>query len=251
MFDIFSGILQGLTEFLPISSSGHLVIFNNIFRNTSINIEDITLLHLGTLFSIIIFYRVEIINIIKNFREGEKILQKVLMATLPAALIGFFSDGLSFIYSSPQIVLYTGVAYLIMSLILFRQKTFTKDGEKRIVDISYYDSFIIGIAQALALFPGISRAGVTLVAGLILGVNKKDALLFSFLLGIPTIFGAGIYTIMQNGLEINLTSTVATILAFLSGLLAINILVRFTLDSNLYKFGFYTLILSLISFITI
>ena len=88
-------------------------------------------------------------------------------------------------------------------------------------------------------------------AGLVLGVNKKDALLFSFLLGIPTIFGAGIYTIIQNGLEINLASTVATILAFLSGLLAINILVRFTIDSNLYKFGFYTLILSLITFITI
>ena len=123
MFDIFSGILQGLTEFLPISSSGHLVIFDNIFGDTSINIEDITLLHLGTLFSIIIFYRVEIINIIKNFREGEKILQKVAMATLPAALLGFFSDGLSFIYNSPQIVLYTGVAYLIMSLILFSQKT--------------------------------------------------------------------------------------------------------------------------------
>ena len=131
-------------------------------------------------------------------------------------------------------------------MILYLSKNIT-EGQKNISQISNTEALCIGIAQATALIPGISRAGITLIAALLIGMKKKDALLFSFLLGIPTIGGAWVFSFINYGLNYSMLSIIATIIAFFFGLIAIRILVNFTLDSSLYKFSLYTLSLGLLS----
>ena len=246
MQDLLLGIVQGITEFLPISSSGHLILFNNFFQDTNIDISTLTLLHLGTLGSIVFFYKSEVIKIIINPLEEKDTLIKILIGILPAGLVGVFTNISETIINSSNILLYTGIAYLVLSILLYLSKNIS-EGQKSILQITNVEVVYIGIAQAIALVPGISRAGITLVAALLIGMKKKDALLFSFLLGIPTISGAWVFSLITYGANYSLLSIIATLLAFSSGLIAIRILVNFTLDSNLYKFSIYTLALGLIS----
>ena len=246
MQDLLLGIVQGITEFLPISSSGHLILFNNFFQDTYIDISTLTLLHLGTLGSIVFFYKSEVIKIIINPLEEKDTLIKILIGILPAGLVGVFTNISETIINSANILLYTGIAYLVLSILLYLSKNIS-EGQKSILQITNVEVVYIGIAQAIALVPGISRAGITLVAALLIGMKKKDALLFSFLLGIPTISGAWVFSLITYGTNYSLLSIIATLLAFSSGLIAIRILVNFTLDSNLYKFSIYTLALGLMS----
>ena len=239
MQDLLLGIVQGITEFLPISSSGHLILFNNFFQDTYIDISTLTLLHLGTLGSIVFFYKSEVIKIIINPLEEKDTLIKILIGILPAGLVGVFTNISETIINSANILLYTGIAYLVLSILLYLSKNIS-EGQKSILQITNVEVVYIGIAQAIALVPGISRAGITLVAALLIGMKKKDALLFSFLLGIPTISGAWVFSLITYGTNYSLLSIIATLLAFSSGLIAIRILVNFTLDSNLYKFSIYT-----------
>jgi len=246
MQDLLLGIVQGITEFLPISSSGHLILLNSFFQDTNIDISTLTLLHLGTLGSILFFYNSEVIKIITNPLQEKDTLQKILIGILPAGLVGAFTNISETISNSVNILLYTGIAYLVLSVLLYLSKNIS-EGEKSILQITNIEAAYIGIAQALALVPGISRAGITLIAALLIGMKKKDALLFSFLLGIPTISGAWIFSLISYGANYSLPSIIATLLAFTFGLIAIRILINFTLDSNLYKFSIYTLALGLVS----
>ena len=246
MKDLLLGIVQGITEFLPISSSGHLILFNSFFKESNIDISTLTLLHLGTLGSILFFYKSEVISIIINPFEEKDTLIKILIGILPAGLVGSFTNLSETIDDSVNILLYTGIAYLIFSIILYLSKNIS-EGQKNISQISNTEAFCIGIAQATALIPGISRAGITLIAALLIGMKKKDALLFSFLLGIPTIGGAWVFSFINYGMNYSMLSIVATMIAFSFGLIAIRILVNFTLDSSLYKFSLYTLSLGLLS----
>ena len=246
MEDLLLGIVQGITEFLPISSSGHLILFNSFFQGSNIDISTLTLLHLGTLGSILFFYKSEVSIIIRNPLKEKNTLVKIFIGILPAGLIGIFTNLSEIISNSVNILLYTGVAYLIFSILLYLSKNIT-EGEKNILQITNAEALYIGIAQAIALLPGISRVGITLIVALLIGIKKKDALLFSFLLGIPTIGGAWIFSLISYGANYNLLSIIATLLAFSSGLLAIRILVKFTLESNIHKFSFYTLALGLVS----
>ena len=242
MYDLLLGIVQGITEFLPISSSGHLILINSFFQDANIDISMLTLLHLGTLGSILFYYRSEVSIILFHPLKERAMLGKILIGVLPAGLIGLFTNLSKIISNSVNILLYTGAAYIVLSIALYLSKNIT-EGEKGILQITSVDAFYIGIAQATALIPGISRAGVTLIAALLIGMKKKDALLFSFLLGIPTIGGAWILSLINHGANYKFISIIATLLAFFFGLLAIKILVKFTLESDLHKFSFYTLVL--------
>ena len=248
MENIFLGIIQGITEFLPISSSGHLVLFNSFFQESNIDISTLTLLHLGTLGSILFHYRDEVMQIVLKPKNEKDTLIKILIGIVPAVLLGAFTNLSEIITNSVNILIYTGVAYIALSLVLYISKNII-EGEKRISNLTYLEALYIGIAQSIALMPGISRAGVTLIAALLIGMSKKEALLFSFLLGIPTIGGAWVFSLVSYGIDYSLLTILSTLLAFIFGLLAIRILIRFTLDSNLYKFSFYTFALGLIAII--
>ena len=248
MTDIFLGIIQGITEFLPISSSGHLVIFDKLFPVINLNTNDIAFLHIGTLFSIVIFYRDRILQIFSNLIIFKFYLKIIIFGILPAVIVGLFTPIQEAIDNSSQILIYTGIAYFFLSVLLIFSERIASKNILSIEEITINQAFMIGIAQAFALMPGISRSGVTLLAAMYLGLKKADAIFYSMLIGIPTIFGAWSLTFINQSFEVNTSILIPTIVAFLTGILAIKLLVKFTTESKLQFFGFYCLILSIISF---
>ena len=248
MTDIFLGIIQGITEFLPISSSGHLVIFDRLFPVINLNTNDIAFLHIGTLFSIIIFYRARILKIFRNLIVFKLYLRIITVGILPAVIVGLLTPIQEAIDNSSQILIYTGIAYFFLSILLIFSERIASKNILSIEEITINQAFMIGIAQAFALMPGISRSGVTLLAAMYLGLKKADAIFYSMLIGIPTIFGAWSLTFINQSFEVNTSILIPTIVAFLTGILAIKLLVKFTTESKLQFFGFYCLILSIISF---
>ena len=248
MTDIFLGIIQGITEFLPISSSGHLVIFDRLFPVINLNTNDIAFLHIGTLFSIVIFYRDRILQIFSNLIIFKFYLKIIIFGILPAVIVGLFTPIQEAIDNSSQILIYTGIAYFFLSVLLIFSERIASKNILSIEEITINQAFMIGIAQAFALMPGISRSGVTLLAAMYLGLKKADAIFYSMLIGIPTIFGAWSLTFINQSFEVNTSILIPTIVAFLTGILAIKLLVKFTTESKLQFFGFYCLVLSIISF---
>ena len=248
MTDIFLGIIQGITEFLPISSSGHLVIFDKLLPVINLNTNDIAFLHIGTLFSIVIFYRARILQIFSNQIIFKFYLKIIIFGILPAVIVGLLTPIQEAIDNSTQILIYTGIAYFFLSVLLIFSERIASKNILSIEEITINQAFMIGIAQAFALMPGISRSGVTLLAAMYLGLKKADAIFYSMLIGIPTIFGAWSLTFINQSFEVNTNIFTPTIVAFLTGILAIKLLVKFTTESKLQYFGFYCLILSIISF---
>ncbi len=247
MNEIIIGIIQGITEFLPISSSGHLVIFDTLSDSINLNTNDIAFLHIGTLFSIIVFYRDRLSQTFNNKNNLNHTMKTILIAIVPAVVIGLFSPIQEVIDNSDNLLTITGIAYLgFASLLLtyeFNKKN-KEDGSVLFENINTKQAFYIGLAQAVALVPGVSRSGITLIVALYLGIKKSEAIYFSLLLGLPTIFGAWLLTFVQSSFAFNPEMIIPAIVSFAAGLLAINILVNFTLNAKLKYFGFYCLALS-------
>ena len=189
----FLGLIQGFTEPIPVSSSGHLRIFKEILNDKIFN--DLSLeifLNFGSLIAIVIFFRKDIIKIVNDFfmfikskeikyKDGFKYALLIAVGTLPAAITGLLLN--DFIEDVLGNVKYVGIALLITSLFLFIIKDFK--GRKKDEEITYKDALIVGLFQAIALFPGISRSGATLVGAMLLGIKRKSAFKFSFMLYIP------------------------------------------------------------------
>ena len=250
MLEILTGVLQGLTEFLPISSSGHLVIISSLSSELDLNTNDIAFLHIGTLFSIVFFYRKRIFEIFEDFDTFVFYFKIILAGIIPAVLIGLLTPIQNIIDESPNLLLITGASYLIFSLLLIFSGRINNSEALSIRDITVSQAFVIGIAQSIALLPGVSRSGVTLLTAIYLGVKKADAIYYSLLLGIPTIFGAWGLTFINDSFQVNTNIVIPTIVAMFTGLLAIRVLINFTTSSKLQYFGYYCLLLSVFCFIT-
>ena len=246
MSDILFGIIQGVTEFLPISSSGHLVVLSELFKDNSFNTYEIAFLHLGTFFSILIYYFKDIFSIIKNRNSLIQTFKLIIIGVLPAAVFGLFLPISNLIDESSSILVITSVAYIfIASVLYFADKL--EEGDKSIFDLSLKESLTIGLAQAIALFPGVSRSGITLSTALYLKLKKTEAIFFSLLLGLPTIFGAWLLTFMQATEPFDDSLWIPCIAAFLSGLVAIRVLINFTISSKLNVFSIYCFLMGLVS----
>ena len=250
MLEILTGVLQGLTEFLPISSSGHLVIISSLSSELDLNTNDIAFLHIGTLFSIVFFYRKRIFEIFEDLETFIFYLKIILAGIIPAVLIGLLTPIQNIIDESPNLILITGASYLIFSLLLIFSGKINNSEALNIRDITVTQAFVIGIAQSIALLPGVSRSGVTLLTAIYLGIKKADAIYYSLLLGIPTIFGAWSLTFINDSFQVNTNIVFPTIVAMFTGLLAIRVLINFTTSSKLQYFGYYCLVLSVFCFIT-
>ncbi len=250
MLEILTGVLQGLTEFLPISSSGHLVIISSLSSELDLNTNDIAFLHIGTLFSIVFFYRKRIFEIFEDLDTFVFYFKIILAGIIPAVLIGLLTPIQNIIDESPNLILITGASYLIFSLLLIFSGKINNSEALNIRDITVSQAFIIGIAQSIALLPGVSRSGVTLLTAIYLGIKKADAIYYSLLLGIPTIFGAWSLTFINDSFQVNTNIVLPTIVAMFTGLLAIRVLINFTTSSKLQYFGYYCLLLSVFCFIT-
>lgn len=186
------GLLQGLTEFLPVSSSGHLVLTESFLGVKQSGVTFEVLLHLGSLFAVLIYFRTRFINLFLSIFDSNKKYERktvlyLFLGTVPAVVaVLFFKDFFEQAFSNPTL---TSVMLLITGLILFSSR-FNKNGNK---SVSIFSAIIMGIGQALAILPGISRSGTTIVAGMHSGVKPSEAAEFSFLLSVPAILGAVIF----------------------------------------------------------
>ena len=184
-------VVQGITEFLPISSSGHLVIFQKIFGLSQPPVYFDILLHLGTLVSIVFFFRNELFVLLKDLQKNIKIWNAIIIGSVPAIIVGFLlKAGIDNIFNSLSLV---GILMIIGSFILFSTKAAAKlktSKKENLKEISVWDAFFVGIFQAIAILPGISRSGSSITGGLWKNLSKETAFKFSFFLSIPAILGA-------------------------------------------------------------
>ncbi|MEE8341638.1 MAG: undecaprenyl-diphosphate phosphatase [Candidatus Neomarinimicrobiota bacterium] len=244
------GIIQGLTEFLPISSSGHLVIGQKVLGvSMAGNIFEIVV-HLGTLGSVLIIFWSDILQLIKSLKSGttQNYIFALAIGTLPAVIIGFlFKDVITEAFENIRVI---AIALLITGIILVATKFVTP----KLKDISICRGLLIGIAQAMAIVPGISRSGITISLGMYLGIAPDKAAKFSFLLAIPAIAGAGLLT----GLDLMATSEPslpwsALIVGFLSSLLvgwiSLKWLFGLIRSGKFHWFGVYCILIGLLSWI--
>jgi undecaprenyl-diphosphatase len=198
------GLVQGLTEFLPVSSSGHIALFQHWFGITEGNLSLTIVAHLGTLLAILFYYRIEFNSIFKNlFRSRTSLLVNptirlvllVVVASIPAAIVGIFlKEYIDTVFQSSR---WLGVFFLFTAFILFLSRLRSTDYESMKTNteyishqITFSQAFLIGLAQAVAIFPGVSRSGMTITAALFLGLKKQNAAFFSFLISVPAILGA-------------------------------------------------------------
>ncbi|OEC88752.1 MULTISPECIES: undecaprenyl-diphosphatase UppP [Methanobacterium] len=253
------GIVQGLTEFLPVSSSAHLVFVPYIIGTTSSLAYD-TLLHIGTLVAVVAYFWNDIINMLKSFfsslldifrgqfRKGlqedqfKKLAWFVIIGTIPAGLAGvLFKSTFESLFNNVIIV---GFFLIITGFLLWGSEMMSRkiEDKKSLKNMTLKNSIMIGIAQACAIAPGISRSGATISAGLFLGVDKELAARYSFLLSIPAILGAALVQAKDIGSMMDIGSVAAIagfIAAIISGYLAVRFMLKLIKERNLLPFAYY------------
>ena len=245
---VILGIVQGITEFLPISSSAHLVIIPLFLKRAYQGLTFDVALHLGTLSALLIYFHKDWYMLIKNALlknepSDRRFLLYIGLASMPAVIAGLlFETVAETTFRKPLII---SMALIIGSIALFASDKKSKLN-KTIRDIGIKESLLIGIAQALAIIPGISRSGITIAAGLFSDLKRESAARFSFLLATPIILGAGILRISKtSAIEFNSIFFVGFLSAFVAGIITIDLLLKYLKKANLNVFILYRLLLSL------
>jgi len=251
---IILGIIQGLTEFLPVSSSGHLELAKAILGDTSVPEESLTftvVLHFATALSTLVVFRKEVAEIFRGlfqfkWNEEMKFSLKIITSMIPAVIIGLlFEEQLESFFGGK--ILFVGIMLLITAvLLLFADKA--KNTNK---DVSFRNSLIIGISQAIAMLPGISRSGATISTSVLLGIDRSKAARFSFLMVVPLIFGKIAKDFLGGQINFQPSEiapiSAGFIAAFLAGLVACNWMIALVKKSKLSYFSIYCAIIGLIA----
>ena len=243
---ILLGIVQGVTEFLPISSSGHLVIIQKFLGVVNSGSEFEILVHIGTLGSILVVFFNEIRLIIQNIMspKTQKYISFIILGTIPAGIFGLgMRDLFESIFHNLNLV---GISLIFTGTILFSSILLKKADNQ----ITFTKSIFIGLAQALAIFPGVSRSGMTICTALFLGIGPKEAARFSFLLAIPAISGAGAIMMADVGTNFQISVYVAgaaLISSFLTGLFSLKWLINWLKNGKFHYFGFYCITIGIIT----
>ena len=250
------GVVQGITEFLPISSSAHLRIVPALFGTNDYGASFTAVTQIGTIFSVLIYFRNDLFKISKALIKGTfnkkernfdfKLGLSILVATLPIALIGYI--GQDFIRTSARNLYLVALILLLFSFVMYAADRFNKQ-EREVTELSGRQIFIIGLAQALALIPGFSRSGATITAARFLKIKRDAAARNSFLLSVPAIVLSGIY----EALDISRNNPVgwgptilATLIAFIIGYLSIAWLIKWLGKHSLTSFVIYRIVLAII-----
>jgi undecaprenyl-diphosphatase len=250
------GILQGLTEFLPVSSSGHLEIGHAILGvRTTNNLQFAVVVHVATVLSTIVVFRKDILLLLSEllkfqWNESTKYIAMLLFSSIPVVILGLF-------FASEIEIFFTGNLVLVGSMLLITASllTFAHYAKKGTEKVTWGRAFIIGIAQAIAVMPGISRSGATIATGLLLKTNKIDVARFSFLMVLIPILGAAFLDIVSSdftketpvGAGPLITGFIA---AFVAGLLACSLMIKVVKQGKLIYFAIYCLIIGLIAIFT-
>lgn len=278
---IFMGIIQGLTEFLPVSSSGHLAIFKNIFQiNTDTGILYDILLHIGTLLAVFIVYRKDILKMIiegfglladacrnagaffqNKFQKREipyrrvikngyrKFDMLVIVSTIPTAIIGYVAQDL--VEAASEILLIPGICLIVTAVLLFISDHM-KNGTKTPKNVTYTNAFGIGICQGIATLPGLSRSGTTITACIISGFDRNFAVKYSFIMSIPAILGAAVLQLKDIG-SVKVTApevayyVIGTVIAAVVGYICIKTLLVIVRKKKFTYFAIYCLLIGALS----
>jgi undecaprenyl-diphosphatase len=242
---VLLALVQGFSEFFPVSSSGHLLIFQKILNFTTLPLVYDIFFHLGTLLAVVVYFFKDLKPLALRFYEKDnfRLLLLLLTASLPTALIGFlFKDFFESLFDKPA---YLGFCFIFTAAVLLASRTFRL---KKMPD--FPAAFIIGVAQGLAIAPGISRSGMTIAVALILGLGFEFSFRFSFLLSIPAVLGAVLLEAnkipWQGGHWPQLL--LAVLVSALTGFLALGLLKKIMIREKFHCFGFYLLILGVLVF---
>ncbi|MCP4052521.1 MAG: undecaprenyl-diphosphate phosphatase [Mesoflavibacter sp.] len=251
---ILLGIIQGLTEFLPVSSSGHLELGKAVLGDKSIPEESLlftVVLHFATALSTIVVFRKDIWSLLKGILKFEwnddlQFASKIAISMIPAVIVGlFFEEQLEQLFGGN--ILLVGFMLLITAILLF----FADKAKNTNKNVSFSNAFIIGVAQAIAMLPGISRSGATISTSVLLGNDKTKAARFSFLMVVPLIFGKIAKDVLSGDLSLesqNFTAlSIGFVAAFISGLFACTWMISLVKKSKLTYFAIYCAIVGLIA----
>ena len=251
---IILGVIQGLTEFLPVSSSGHLELGKALLGSEGVIEQSLffsVILHFATALSTIFVFRKDIYSIIKGLfqfklNEETKLTGAIIISMIPAAVIGvLFEKQLDILFTGN--ILFVGSMLILTGiLLLFVDKT--RSIKK---PITFKDAFIIGIAQAIAILPGISRSGATISTSVLIGNDKSKAARFSFLMVIPLIFGKIVKDVLSGEFHMNINNatsvSIGFVSAFISGLIACTWMISLVKKSKLTYFSLYCFVIGLVA----
>lgn len=236
---IILGIVQGIAEFLPISSSAHLIFIPWILNWPEHSLAFDVALHIGTLFALLIFFWKEWWGIIKS-----PLLWLLILGCIPGAIAGFLGEKyFEETFRGPVTI---AIFMILLALLLWMAEVYSSK-KRNLESANWRDATVIGLAQALALMPGVSRAGITMTTGLFMGLNRETAAKFSFLLSAPIIFGAGLYKgfgLLKHGLPMDerLPFLVGMLSAAIVGFFAIKFLLSYLQKNTFYMFIWYRII---------
>ena len=232
---IILSIIQGITEWLPVSSSGHLALIQNFFNIN--NLEYDVFLHFASIFAVIYLFKKDILELFK--KENLRYLLLLIVAMIPIFFAGVFLR--EFVINSFTNIFSLGLFFCFSGILIYSTKFFKEKKEK----INFFDAFFIGLLQSIAIFPGISRSGTTISAGLFKGIEKEKIIKFSFLLSIPVILGASLAEIKFININYSVL-IISFILTFLTSIFTIKILLKIIRKGKFYLFGIYNFILGIL-----
>lgn len=248
---IILGLIQGLTEFIPISSSGHLVIAQTFLSGAGDHLF-LEFINIGTMLALLVFFRKRILEIIIDVfkHRNYRLLRNIILTAVPAGLVGFIlADfiGSTAFFASAVTVVFTLFIVGIVMVVLERLPKFSpvSDGEK----LPWWRALVIGGAQVLALIPGTSRSGATIIAGRLMGLKAAAAAEYSFLASLPIMFGVTLKVLLTDTdylVEHAGTLLLSNAAAFASGLFAVGFLMKFLSKHSLAVFGWYRIVLAVI-----
>jgi undecaprenyl-diphosphatase len=251
------GIAQGLTEFIPVSSTAHLRIIPELFHKEDAGAAFTAVIQIGTLLSLLVYFRKDILTLTKgffislikkDFKNPDFLISSyIIIGTIPIVIFGILLKRL--IEHQFRSMTVIGASLIIFAILLIASEISGKK-EKDINSLSVKDAVLIGLAQALALIPGASRSGVTICMALFLGYKRESAARYSFLLSIPSVLGAGLFElkeVIKGGNNFDQISVIiSTVASFISGLIAIEFLLRFLVNHRVNIFAYYRIALGAI-----
>ncbi len=245
---IILAFVQGITEWLPVSSSAHLSLVSHFFHVESSSVFYVIMLHFATAFVVLFIFQKEFFKMFKAFfradfksEYGKKALF-LIIATLPVAVLGVFLESIfEKIYLNINLI---GLFLLLTGLFLFLVEKFPRG-----LALNYKNTFIIGLSQIISVFPGISRSGITLGTGLLLGIKKEEAAKFSFMLGVPLLLGAGLFQLIFSPFSIDIEFfplIIGIIVTMVTSYFSIKFLLKVIMKEKLWYFGIYCFLISLL-----
>lgn len=245
------GIIEGITEFLPISSTAHLILASDILKIQQTDFHKFfeVFIQSGAILAVLVAY-------FKTIKSNKELIKKIAITFLPTAFFGFILYKIikNVFFESKIIIIFAlivvGVLFIIVEKILNRNNSNSSLG---LDDLSYKTAFLIGVFQSLAVIPGVSRAGAVILGMIILGFKRKDAVLYSFLVAVPTILSAGLFDLYKTGINtitLNTSNIISLIIGFLSSfifaLFSTKWLINYLQNNKLTSFGIYRITIGLL-----